>query len=137
MGYEVDTIQLEENVEKLTNKYLLDWASGTVTSQDATSQTANGIRELHESKTDIANVGTAQSTADAYIAKNKDPRKKYQVTINNNYDIESIRPGDLMTVRNVDLNISALQISKIEYNPDNIRIQLEDVQSLAAEIFTL
>lgn len=137
LGEEVDTIQVEEIVEKLVNKYVLEYTGGTVTSQDATSQMTYGIRELHESKTEITNSTTAQATADAYIQKNNDPTRRITATINSFYDIESVRPGDLITIRNVDLDISVLQISKIEYNPENIKVSLEDYNSLADEISTL
>lgn len=57
--------------------------------------------------------------------------------MNNNYDIETILPGDLITIRNIDLTISALQISKIEYNPDNIKLSLEETNSLLEELSTI
>lgn len=138
LGTDVDTIQVEEITEKLVNKYVLEYTGGTVTSQDTTSQTTHGIRELKDSKTDITNSTTAQAAADAYIAKNKNPTRRVTLTVNTKfYDIESVRPGDLVTVRNIDIDISSLQISKIEYNPDNIKISLEDLNSFANEIFTL
>lgn len=95
---------------------------------------AHGIRELHESKTEITNSTTAQATADAYIDKSSEPTRRITATINGTYDIESVRPGDLITIRNVDLNISVLQISKIEYNPENIKVSLEDYNSIVDEI---
>lgn len=137
MGNEVDTIQVEENLEKLVNRYILTYSAGTVTANDVTSQTAYGIRELKEDRTDITDVTTANNTASAYIAQNKDPKRKISLTINNNYDIETIKPGDLLTVRNVDLDISTLQISKIEYNPDNIKVSLEAFNSVFEEISTI
>lgn len=136
IGKQVDSLQVEENLEKLINRYILTYSAGTVTANDTTSQTAYGIREFKEDRTDITDVTTANSTAAAYIAKNKDPKRKISLIINNNYDIETIKPGDLMTVRNVDLDISTLQISKIEYNPDNIKVSLEDFNSLFDEIST-
>lgn len=137
MGADVDTIQIEENVEKLVNRYILTYGAGTITTNDTTSQTAYGIRELKEDKTNITDATAANSTAAAYIAKYKDAKRKITLTINNNYDIETIHPGDLITIRNIDLTISALQISKIEYNPDNIKLSLEETNSLLEELSTI
>jgi hypothetical protein len=53
------------------------------------------------------------------------------------YDIESVKIGDRVTVRNSSIDISDLLIQKIEYNRDNIRIELEQSYSLAKEITNL
>jgi len=133
---DVDGITVEENLEKLVNTYILTYTGGTVTSTDGTSQSAYGIRELRETKTEITNGTTATNTAVAYVAQNKNPTRRITLTINSQYDFESIRPGDLVTVRNFDYSISSLQISKIEYNPGNMKIELEDILSFANEVLT-
>jgi hypothetical protein len=69
------------------------------------------------------------------MAKNKDTKKKTIVTVNSNYDIETIRPGDLIQVQNFEYSISGLQIVKIDYNPDNIKLELEEFNSFTKEIF--
>lgn len=137
MDYEVDGIKVEENLEKLVNTYILAWTGGgPTTTTDATSITAYGVRELYESHTEITNGTTATAKGAAYIAENKDPIRRVTVKVNAKYDIESIRPGDLVTIRNFEYQISSLQISKIEYNPDNIKLELEDIFSVTKEIFT-
>lgn len=127
---------IEENTEKLVNRYILTYSGGsTLVTEDTTSQTAYGIRELRDDKQDINNLATAQSTSDAYIAKNKSPTRRITLVISSEYDFESIRPGDLITVRNIDVNISSFQINRIEYNPDQMKLELEYITSLAQEIF--
>lgn len=132
----MDGITVEENLEKLVNTYTLTYTGGATTATDAASQAAYGIREYKETKTEITNGTTATNTANAYIAANKEPTRRITLTINSQYDFESIKPGDLVTVRNFDYPISTLQISKIEYNPDNMKIELEDILSFAKEVFT-
>lgn len=134
IGKDVESIKIDENAEEVVNKYFLTWASGTVTAQDATSQTTYGIRELRETKTDILDIGTANSYATSYIANNKNAKRKIQIVVNTKYNIETIHPGDLVTVRNFEYDITALQIQKIEYNSDRILLQLEQITSLAQEI---
>ena len=71
---------------------MLTWASGTYTAQDVSSQTAYGIRELRESKTDILDIGSATSFANAYIDENSEAKRKIRIVVNSEYNIETIRP---------------------------------------------
>lgn len=132
---DIDSITAEEDLEKLVNSYTLDYTGGTTTATDATSQGLYGIRELKENKTEITNSTTAAQAANGYIEKNKNPVRRISLTVNSEYDFESIKPGDLVTVRNLEYDISSLQISKIEYNPDIMRIELEDFKSFSNEVF--
>lgn len=136
-GKDIESIRIEENAEEVVNKYFLTWASGTISAVDATSQTTYGVRELRESNTAIGDVTTANNFGASYISKNKDAKRKIQIVVNSAYNIETIRPGDLVTVRNFDYTISSLQIQKIEYNTDRITIDLDQVTSLAREITRL
>ena len=56
--------------------------------------------------------------------------------MNTEYDYESMKPGDLVTVRNFEYQIQSLQILRIEYSPKNIKLELDSVRSLGQEIFT-
>lgn len=136
IGKDIDILTVEENTERVVNTYFLDYTSSSTSASDATSITANGVREFHETKSEINAAGTATIRANTYIAQNKDKKYKISLTVNSNYDIESIRPGDLLTVKNLDFSISSLQINRIEYTPNNIRIELEAIDSFSKEIFT-
>jgi hypothetical protein len=136
MGSDIESMTVEENLERLVNSYILDYTGGTVTAQNAASIASYGIRELRESKTEITNSATANAAAAAYISKNSTPKRRIEMRVSSRYDIESIRPGDLVTVRNFDYPISALQIAKTEYNPDGIKLELEDILSFAKEVLT-
>lgn len=135
-GEDIDSITVDENVEQMANRFMVKWSGGTVTVNDATSQTANGIREAYEDKaSEITDSTTATTRANSQLAKNKDVRRKVSVVVNDNYDIETMRPGDLVTIRNSDYDITALQINKIEYNTDNIKVELEDINSFTSELY--
>lgn len=131
---DIESINIEENAEDVVNKYILTWASGTYTAQDMTSQTEYGIRELRESKTDILDIGSATAYANAYIDNNSGSKRKIRIIVNSEYNIETIRPWDLVTVRNFDYDITSLKIQKIEYNSEKITLELEQITSLAQEI---
>lgn len=133
-GKDIESITIEEDSENIVNKYFLTWSGGTVTAQDTTSQTAYGIKELRESNTDIWDITTANSFASRYISANKDPKKRIKIVVNTRYNIESIKPWHLVTVKNYDYQISSLQIAKIEYNSQKITLELEQITSFAQEI---
>ena len=66
---------------------------------------------------------------------NKDPKKHIVLTVNARYDFESMKPGDLVTVRNLEYPVSSLQILRMEYSPKSVRLELDSVRNLQTEIF--
>lgn len=132
----VDSLEIIEDSERVINKYILQWKSWTLApTEDATSQGVYWIRELKESKTDIANSGTAQIYADAYIEKNKDHRRKFSVIVNNSFNIENLHPTDIISIRNTDYIINNCQIQKIDYSVDRIKLYVESFDNIGKEIF--
>lgn len=134
---DLDEIILEENWEKIINKHILNWKSWTATNSDPTSQTTYWLRELFENKTDIADLSSANIYWTNYIANNKDYKKKTSVIINNSYNIESIKPWDTIKILNIDYTIDNLQINKISYSSDKIRLELDQIDSVWNEIFNI
>lgn len=161
---DIQSLTVNEDAETIVNRYILTWSSGTVTVNDATSQTQYWIKELRETDTTILDVWTANTKANAYIAKWKDPRQKVSLILNPGYSfndntiwddtntwndadiwndfawkwgIEDVSPGEVITVRNSDYVMSALRIAKTDYNPEELRIDLEVADTFAKEILTL
>lgn len=136
MWNNIDKITVEENSERIVNKYIVKYSGSSYTASDATSQTANWLRELREDKSElINNLGTATIAGDEYIEKHKNFSRKISIVINEKYDIESIRAGHFVTVQNIDYTISALQVLKLQYNIDKVTVELEDTTSFASEVF--
>lgn len=128
---------MEERSEQIINKYMLEHSAGVYPSSDATSQTANGLRELYIDKSaSINDLGTATTEADNYIAQNKNATRRIVMTINSLYDIESIHPGNLVTVRNLEYGISALKVVRTEYSMDKLKIELEESRTFAEQVFS-
>jgi pseudouridine-5'-phosphate glycosidase len=94
IGRNVDKITIEENGEKIVNKYMTKYGGGSVyTKSDATSITNNGLRELYEdNSTKLTNLATATIYGDNYVSDRKDAKRKITIEINALYDIESIEP---------------------------------------------
>lgn len=72
---------------------------------------------------------------DSYLAEYKNWKKNITLTVSTLYDIETVHPGDTVRIRNFDLSINNLQISKIDYTYEQVRISLEYYTSIAQEIF--
>lgn len=137
IGKDIDSLEVEERSENIVNKYMLKYASSIQPSSDATSQTANGLRELYEDKSSSINdVGTATTEADNYIAQNKNVKKRIVMVINSNYDIERVHPGNLVTVRNLEYSISALKVVRTEYSMDKLRVELEESRTFSEQVFS-
>jgi hypothetical protein len=134
--YNVDRITVEENSEKIVNTYILKYSGGSVyTKTDATSITENWLRELYsDGSTKFTNLASATIAWDNYIAENKTYTRKISLEINSLYDIESIKAGDFLTVQNFDYSIINLQVVKLEYNMDRIKVDLEDYSSFTSEL---
>ena len=135
---DIEQLEVEENSEKIVNKYMVKYNWGwPYIASDATSQTNNGLRELYEDKsTDLNDLTVATSAGDAYISANKDVKKRIVVTVNSEYDIDSIQAGHFVTIRNLDYTISFLQIVRLEYNMDKVRLELQQTRSFADEILS-
>jgi len=137
IGKDIDSLEVEERSENIVNKYMLKYASGTQPSSDATSQTANGLRELYEDKsTSINDAGTATTEADNYIALNKNAKRRIVLVVNSEYNIESVHPGHLVTVRNLDFSITALKVVRTDYSMDKLRIELEESRTFSEQVFS-
>ena len=116
---------------------MVAYTSGVATVSDATSITDNGLRELYVDYSTRYGSSSASATTDAtnFVAQNKDEKRKITVELNSEYDIESIRAGDFITVQNFDYEISSLQVVKLQYNMDKITLELEDYSSFTTELF--
>jgi len=133
---DIENIQYIQDSEQLVNRHILTWKSGTKTTEDATSISSNGLHELFESKTEIGDLSSATIAWQTLIDERKDDENRIKITVNNNYDIESIEPGHTVTVWNTDIAITNLQINKVEYNVEKAVLHLERFDNFTKEIFS-
>jgi len=134
VAVDVERIVVPEDILELTNKYILEYDGGTNPYIDATSQTNYWLRELKDVKTELGNSTSADSVGNNYISKYKDPLKKITVTVNSNYDIETIKPWHTIKVRNSAYAINNLQIYRTTYTVDKIILELEQIDNLTQQI---
>lgn len=133
---DVSEIEVQESSEEIKNRYILNWKSWTLAPvNDATSQSAYWIRELYESKTDLADSWSATIYANNFLASNKDIKKITSISVNNSYNIENIFPWDTLKVLNLDYTVDNLQIKKVTYTPEKVKLDVEVLESLWQTIF--
>lgn len=82
---DVRSCVVQEDGEGIVNRYFLTWSGGTVTAQDVPSQTSYGIREKRDTDTGVLDAPTAQARADAFVAANKDTKRKTSVVLSESF----------------------------------------------------
>lgn len=138
IGQNVDDLQITKNSEKVVNRFRLSWGAPITVSvyEDLASQAVYGLREKLETDVATKNSTTADQKGNKLIADFKDAKIEATLRVNTKYDIESIRPGDTITVRNVKAGSGVLPanllVTAINYNPNSVTLTLENqVPSLA------
>lgn len=132
LGKDLHEGEVEKNSEKIVNQFRVIRSGGTALDySDATSQSAYGIREpAPETDSNITDATTQNQRGDGEIADGKDPKVRGQYVINANYDLESIKPGDTCSVRNVKGGSTTfpdnMQITGVSYGPDFVTLDLEE-----------
>jgi len=124
---EVTSLKMKTNTEKLVNKLILKYNINTKVYEDLTSQTTYWIKEKYIVDTSIKQNQSADEFWNTYITENKNPINEIIVEINDEYDIEIIKPWDTITI--YDTIVQNLQIVKTKYNMDSITLYLEDFES--------
>lgn len=125
---DIQSMSAPRNIENIINSVTVQYSSGTVSAEDATSIALYGKRERYLTETS-SNEIAAQKIADQKIAENKDPKIVVDVVVNNVYDIESINAGDSCTIQNYKkdspiLNENMFIVEKV-YEKDRVTLSLE------------
>ena len=131
----VDNIDVQESFNDMVNQLYL-WRNWGVykTYSDATSKTTYWIKEKRESKTDLIDETSQDEYGNNFIQDNKDPKKETSVTVNNKYDIETIKPGDALKILNLEYSITNIQILRVQYSTNNVVLSLDKATSLVKTI---
>jgi len=125
---DVESIELKEDFEGMVNKVYVERTAWVVVAYtDAPSWTAYWLKEKFESKTELQDVTSQNSYGNSYIASNKNIKRNLELIINTNFNLETIKPWDTITVSNVDYTISIVQILKTSYYVDKMRLYLDRV----------
>lgn len=147
LGKHVDEIVGISDSEKVVNDVQVRGAGGgTSDDSDATSQAtygtgspATGKRSSIVTATELGDANARTQRAAKEIADNKDAKVKTSITINDTYDLESIKPGETCKIRNLgidnDFFSSNMQIVSVSYSGYKAVIEIGDeIANFASEL---
>ena len=139
---DITTLTIPEDYEKVSNAvratYKEEWWVNTLITSVATDN--DSITKFWRKEVIVSADNAYWETAwetyrDSYLNEYKDWKKNINLTVSTLYPIESIHPGDTIRIRNIDLSISNLKISKVDYTYEQVKLSLEYYTSIAKQIF--
>lgn len=122
-------IDLSEDSTNYFNSITLKYDWWQVVWSDADWILKYWVNELSVEESDIKDSTTANLRL-ASLLKEKDIIRNYKVSVNSNYDYFSIKPWDILSVRNTEWIIENKQVKKVNYRKDTAEIILDSYQSL-------
>ena len=135
LGKNINIVRLKKTMQSVYNRLYLEWENaGTPEVEafnDATSQSAYGIRAKFLSDLNITDTATRDERGDSFIAENKDVKNEVnKFIVNNEYEfIENIKPGDTCSVfgtkKGQNPFSTNMQILKTIYNGTTVELILE------------
>ena len=138
VGRDVEKIEVKRSIEEIINYNHLNYNGGTDSDSDATSITNYRLKEKYDDDQSITDATTAGEFTDKKVNDNKDPKTQTQLTINSNFDIESINTGDTCQILNIPFDSSVfsnnMTIERIEYKGEKAILYLDDYIYLYKEI---
>ena len=126
-------IDLSEDSTNYFNSITLKYDWWQVVWSDADWILKYWVNELFVEESDIKDATTANLRL-ASLLKEKDIIRNYKVSVNSNYDYFSIKPWDLVSVRNTNRIIENKPVKKVNYRKDTAEIILDSYQSLESFI---
>ena len=103
-----------------------------LTSDDTTSQTSYDINAEYIVDSKVTNSSAASLLADSKVFDKKDPKVRVEITLNGEYDLSSINPGETCKILNTKNNPfklgsdDILVIHSIEYGVDEAKLVLAE-----------
>lgn len=142
IGKDLESASAQRNSEKIINKVQVRYVGGgTVTVTDAPSIAAFGSRGSIINDPKIQDLATATIQGQKEVDDNKSEKIRSKITVNSNYDIESIKVGDTCKIRNIAVGQTTfgdnMQIVSVAYNFDKVTLELEQLSTFATELESL
>lgn len=127
----ISSLEIWEDSKELHNDYYVEYTWWSVqTWNDATSQSSYWVLSKYISDGSIQDWTTATERINSELDQYKDPVIKTKVLVNKNYDFESIKIGDLVSILGIDYTISDKLVTKIDFRTDDAIIYLEWYDSI-------
>lgn len=145
----IDNINIEEDMEWLVNSVKVTGKYQVVIGTGESAYTVNRyIYTEYEDDTSISIYWKKQVSveiqcdsltylewyAEKYVNDRKDPKRQTVISLNNQYNIDSIKPWDTIKIKNFDFTLSNVKIVKTSYTPEKIILYLDEYISFGGEI---
>lgn len=134
LGQDVDMIDSTRSLIDIKNGIRVEYTGPAYSFyNDATSEGSYAKRQEKQSDTSILNLTSADAFGNGLVAKKKDPKTKTKLTVNAQYDLETIKPGDTCRVLNVSNSNPMLssatiyRIIRVEYDGATAQLHLSDI----------
>ena len=122
-------IDLSEDSTNYFNSITLKYSWGSVTWSNTSWIAKYWTNQLVVDEQEIKDNSTANLRLNSLL-KEKDIVRNYKVSVNSNYDYFSIKPWDILSVRNTEWIIENKPVKKVNYNQNTAEIILDSYQSL-------
>lgn len=133
LGRDIESIEVTRTIMDVKNGVRVVYAGPAYAfSNDAASETAYGKRQKKMGDTNIGNVGSATALGDGEVSKLKDVKIQTMVTVNAQYNLETIFPGDTCRIVNVNDSTSQMvqgifRILRVEYDGTRATLHLAEI----------
>ena len=122
-------IDLSEDSTNYFNSITLKYSWWSVTWSNASWIAKYWVNQLVVDEQEIKDNSTANLRLNSLLQE-KDIVRNYKVSVNSNYDYFSIKPWDILSVRNTEWIIENKPVKKVNYNQNTAEIILDSYQSL-------
>ena len=143
LGLDVDSIDVQQSIFDVKNGTVVSWGPTPTNTfySDAGSQTAYGKREEKIIDSNIKDLTSSDSAGNGNVSRKKNARAKAVITVNSNYAIETILPGDTIRILNNTSGASQLisgvqRVSRVEYDGSLAKLHLADSVDVLGLEFT-
>ena len=140
---DVSALTIPEDFEQVVNAvrvqyWYIGWPHSWITSR---AEDSESIAKFWRKEQTIVNQNiywndSAEQYRDEYLAKSSSWKQNITLVVNSLYQIENIHPWDTIKIRNIEIEVSWLQVNTVKYQYSQATLQLEYTSSLAQEIFS-
>lgn len=134
---QIDSMTIDEEIESLSNNVFAKyWWDTAWPFADATSQSEYGQIDEKVSASWVSTLDSATIYWEEFLAENKDKKKQTILIVNSKYDIESIKPGDTITIFNTDYELEPMLVNRIQYSFSRVVLSLDRYETFAETILS-
>lgn len=131
---EVNAIDIDYNGQQLQNDLTIEYDWGTTTVADSTSISLHWTYKKYIKDTSIKNLATATERWNAILAKNAYPKEQTKVILNREYDIESIKPWQTISVLNTNESVKNKTIQRIRYSIQWVELEVDEFDTIEKSV---